>query len=155
MVNRDRPATEARIPLSWASKSVWSSVVLVAWVGVALSISTTPSSRPAPSPKPRSLAQQRADQAAFDAETTADRVGHPVAAAELRRTERKLEARLRKQNDRAAVNAQCRRTYRWDISCEVELTDENGLSERSSVQGQYLPQARMVLFDTPLPGAQP
>jgi len=157
LVRRDRPATEERIPQGWGMKSVLASVVLVAWVGVALSISTTHHAQTglAAPRKRQSLAQQRADQAAGAAQLRADRAGHPVPAVELRRTERKLEARLRRRNAGARANADCRRTYRWGISCELELTGQNGIPAASSVQGQYLPQARMVLLDDSLPGTEP
>jgi len=157
LVRRDRPATEERIPQGWGLKSVWVSAVLVAWAGVALSISTTDNAHTdhAEPLKRPSLAQQRADQAAGEAQLRADRVGHPVPDVELRRTERKLEARLRRRHAGARANADCTRIYRWDVSCEIELTGQNGIPATSNVQGQYLPQARMVLFDDQLPGTEP
>ncbi len=123
----------------------------MAWVGVALTVSTTHDSATGPVLQPRSLQQQSADQAAFEARITADRTAHPVPAVELRRAERQLEVRLRRQHAGAAASATCRRSSEWNLSCVVVLTPENGVPAQSYVDGHYLPQARMVLFDSALP----
>ena len=135
---------------AWA----WAPVALAAWAGAAWYISSI-TATPEPhqtfaTGRDLTLREQsgfeKAQGPSVDRAASEDRAAHPVPAADLRRAERKLEARLETLNAGQTAEAVCERTYRWNISCLVELVDELGQGHQSSVKGHYVPQSRTVSF---------
>lgn len=149
---RDQAATGrmVRSPVPWWT---WVPVVVVAWVGAALYISSVTATPHVPAAsagvKDLNLADHRADQPAVDPAASADRAAHPIPAVGLRRAERKLEARLHENYPGSVVDVACVRSHQWHVSCHVELTNSYGSPSSFSVQGRYLRQTRTVRFDTP------
>lgn len=148
-----KEVSERRRPPRWSW--LWVPVALAAWLGAAWymsSFTATPEVSKAPPAGGRELTLReqsdfrKARGPGVDRGAAQDRAAHPVPTADLRRAERRLEARLNKQNPGHTAEAACQRIYKWNISCAVELVDELGQGQLSTVNGRYVPQSRTVSF---------